>query len=210
KDYNNNSDLIELYLAADDLSDKEINQEAIMVYSRILELDRNQLKALKNRAKLYDEIGEVSKAVDDYSRAIGIDPNNTELFHERANSLFQINGRETESLNDYNKSISIDPGNIRAYNNRGRTLKQLNRLDEAKKDFDYVIEQTTKELCYSSRKAKLFYYRGWARMKNSAFIDAIDDFANALEIDPTFISALESRRDCRMNIEQYHEAIEDC
>ncbi len=100
----------------------KIEKEAITVYSRILELDGNQLKSLKNRAKLYGEIREFSKAVNDYDRAIEIDPNDTELYHERANSLFQIRGRENESIADYNKSIAIDPRNIRAYNNRGRTL----------------------------------------------------------------------------------------
>lgn len=209
KDYNNISDLIELYLAADDLSDKDRKQEAIMVYCRILELERDQLKALKNRAKLYYEIRDFSKAVDDYDRAIEIDPNDTELYHERANSLFQIDGGEIESLDDYNKSISIDPSNIRAYNNRGRTLRVLNRTEEAQNDFDYVIEQTTKELAFSSRKDTLYFYRGWAKMINEAYNEAIDDFNRALEINPIYDRALENRAWAKMGIKDYKGAIDD-
>jgi tetratricopeptide (TPR) repeat protein len=112
KHYSTCTDLIELYLAADELSDKDRIQEAIIVYMRILELDKNQIKALKNRAELYFELKEFSKAVDDYTRAIEIDPNNTELYHERANCLFHIDGRENEALDDYNKSISISPSKL--------------------------------------------------------------------------------------------------
>lgn len=210
KDYNDTSDLIELYLAAKDLSFKGKIDEAIEVYSRILEIDSNQLKALKSRAKLYDENSCFLKAVEDYNRVIKIDPYDPEVYHERANSLFQITGREIESLDDYNKSISLDPENLRTYNNRGRTLKALNRIDEAIIDFDHVINEATKGLPNSYDKDRLYYFRGWAKMKKDLFHEAINDFNKALEINPIYTEALDSRKDCVYILGDYNEVIKDC
>lgn len=210
KKYSDVSDLIELYLIAKDLSDKGKNSEAIEVYSKIIQLDGDQLKALKSRAKLYYENFNFLKSVEDYNRIIKIDPNDPEVYHEKANSLFQIGGREIESIEFYNKAISIDPYNFRAYNNRGRTLIALKRIDEAMKDFDFVIGMTTSQISTSSEKERLYYLRGWAKMKKEEFDKAIDDFNKALEIDPTYRSALESRKDCKKSIEEHHGVIEDC
>jgi tetratricopeptide (TPR) repeat protein len=209
-DYNDITDLIELYLIAKDLSDKGLSSEAIEVYSRILELNRNEIKALKSRAELYDQNTNFINAVEDYDRLIEIDPFDSEVYHDKANSLFQIDGREIESIDSYNKAISLDPVNFKVYNNRGRTLKALNRIGEATKDFDYVISQTTIRLSNSAEKERFYYLRGWAKMKKEEFNDAIDDFNKALEIDPTYRSALESRKDCSKRIKDYQGVLEDC
>jgi tetratricopeptide (TPR) repeat protein len=210
RNYRDITDLIELYLIAKELSSKGNRDEAIEVYSRILEIDSNQLKALKSRAELYDENSNFLKAVEDYDGVIKIDPNDPEVYHEKANNLFRISGREVESLNSYNKSISLDPGNLRTYNNRGRTLKALGKIDEAFKDFDYVISQTTSRLPNSDEKDRLYYLRGWANMKKEAYHEAINDFNRALEFNPLHISALDSRKDCNKEICDYIKVIEDC
>jgi tetratricopeptide (TPR) repeat protein len=45
-------------------------------------------------------------------------------------------------------------------------------------------------------------------MKLSEDLD--NDFNEALNIDPTYVSALESRKDCKKSIEEHHGVIEDC
>jgi len=210
EDFSGITDLIELYLTADSLVKRGKKEDAINVYSRIIELDTNQIKAYGGRAELHDELKQYVEAVEDLSCAIQIDSGNSELYHERANSLFQIDGRERESLDDYNKAITIDPLDIRAYNNRGRTLKTLGMETEAKNDFDYVIDITTQELNNSRRKGTLYYYRGWAKMKLERYDEAIADFDDALKLDPTYISALSSRKNCKMIINDHQGVIEDC
>jgi len=175
KDYSDVSDLIELYLIAKDLSDKGKNSEAIEVYSRILQLDGDQLKALKSRAKLYHENFNFLRSVEDYNRIIKIDPNDPEVYHEKANSLFFISGRENESLDNYNKSISLNPDNLRTYNNKSRTLKSLGRIGESTIGFDHVISQTTSRLPNSNEKERLYFLRGWAKMIMKNYNEAIND-----------------------------------
>ncbi len=210
KDYNDATDFIELYSIAKDLSDKDEHSAPIEAYSRILELDENQIKALKSRAELYHENSNFIKAVEDFDRVIKIVPNDPEVYHERANCLLHIKDSEIESLDSYNISIRLDPDNLRVYNNRGRILKFLKRVDEAMKDFDFVISQATNRLPNSDKKEQLYYFRGYANMMKENYEDAIDDLNKVLEIDPNNIGALKIRKDCSKRIKDYQGVLEDC
>ena len=79
------------------------------------------------------------KALQDFSRAIDIDPTRADGFVGRANTLNTL-GRYQEALKDYNKAIEIDPKLANAYVNRGSALSHLEQYEKAIADFEKGLE----------------------------------------------------------------------
>jgi len=75
------------------------------------------------------------KALEDFSRAIQIDPAKADGWLGRANSL-QTLGQYEASLQDYDKAIDIDPKLANAYVNRGSAYSNLGEYKKAIADYE--------------------------------------------------------------------------
>jgi suppressor of G2 allele of SKP1 len=91
---------------------------------------------IENKAKeaFFDD--DFSLAVDLYSQAIDLDPNNPNLFADRAQAYIKLNSF-TEAVSDANKAILLNPTLSKAYLRKGYLiiiyqfflfLVELNRL----------------------------------------------------------------------------------
>ena len=79
------------------------------------------------------------KALQDFNRAIEIDPTQAKGFVGRANTLNTL-GRYEEALKDYDIAIGIDPKIANAYVNRGSVYSQLEQYEEAIADYEKGLE----------------------------------------------------------------------
>lgn len=79
------------------------------------------------------------KALENFNRAIEIDPGRADGFVGRANALNTL-GRYEESLIDYNKAIEIDPMLANAYVNRGSAYSHLGETEKAIADYEKGLE----------------------------------------------------------------------
>tara|TARA_Y100001954_G_C15224181_1_gene320288 strand:- start:142 stop:498 length:357 start_codon:yes stop_codon:yes gene_type:complete len=80
------------------------------------------------------ELGDKQGAIDDYSQAITIDPQNTEYYVHRA-ALKDELGDKQGAIDDYSQAIAIDPQNSVAYYNRGVVLEDAGDLVNAYRDW---------------------------------------------------------------------------
>jgi suppressor of G2 allele of SKP1 len=73
---------------------------------------------IENKAKeaFFDD--DFSLAVDLYSQAIDLDPNNPNLFADRAQAYIKLNSF-TEAVSDANKAILLNPTLSKAYLRKG-------------------------------------------------------------------------------------------
>ena len=83
---------------------------------------------------MYQELGRDEKALEDYSRAIRLDPEDAEAYVNRGNILFKLS-KFQRSINDYTKAISLNPTYYNAYNNRGVTFNRVGKYAESERDF---------------------------------------------------------------------------
>ena len=60
----------------------------------------------------------ISKALDDYNKAIELDPSFAFAYNGRGN-VYRGFGERQKALDDYNKAIELDPSFAYAYNGRG-------------------------------------------------------------------------------------------
>ncbi len=79
--------------------------------------------------------GKPEKALEDFNRAIKIDPQLAGGYLGRANTLNTM-GRYEESIEDYDTVLEIDPKLANAYINRGSAYSHLGEYEKAIADYE--------------------------------------------------------------------------
>ena len=92
-------------------------------------------------------------AIQDYSKAIELDPSDAEAYYNRGLAKRKLQDYRG-AIQDYSKAIELDPSFANAYNNRGNTKYLLNDIDGACLDWSkagelvaYVAYDRIKEYC---------------------------------------------------------------
>src|SRR5215468_9773235 len=67
-----------------------------------------------SKARFMDDQGQANQAIDEYKKALELDPNNSLIYSEMAESYLR-NNRPRDAAETANKAISIDPDNIEAH-----------------------------------------------------------------------------------------------
>jgi tetratricopeptide (TPR) repeat protein len=84
-------------------------------------------------------LGRPEQALEDFNRAIDIDPTRADGFLGRANALNTLK-RYEEALPDYNRAIEIEPTLANAYVNRGSAYSHLGQYEKAIADYEKGLE----------------------------------------------------------------------
>lgn len=110
-------------------------------------------------------------AISDYSKAIFLNPGDSEAYLNRGNCEFQIEEFDA-ALADFTKTIELNPQHVKAYYSRAVSYATQKKYAEALRDADKVIElDTTTPNC--------FVLRGQLRATTGNKQGACDDFARA-------------------------------
>ena len=79
------------------------------------------------------------KALEDFNRAIQLDPQKYDGYLGRANTLNTL-GRYEDALQDYDRALEIDPNLANAYINRGSAYSHLGQYEKAIADYEKGLE----------------------------------------------------------------------
>lgn len=83
--------------------------------------------------------GKPEKALEDFNRAVSIDPQAAGGYLGRGNVL-NIMERYEEAIQDYNKAIGIDPDLANAYANRAIAYSHLKEYEKAIADYEKCLQ----------------------------------------------------------------------
>src|SRR5437763_6589198 len=67
-----------------------------------------------SKARLLDDQGQASQAIDEFKKALELDPNNSLIYSEMAESYLR-NNRLADARDMAQKAVQIDPNNIEAH-----------------------------------------------------------------------------------------------
>lgn len=136
-------------------------------------------------------------AIELYTEAIRINPNNSSAFNNRGVMRIQT-GDFFEAINDFNKAIELNPNSATAYINRGAVKAKIGDIESAMNDYQMAISLNPKS-------SIAFYNLGTLNFKIRRYHDAEKCFEKALELNPACSEAY-IYRGC---MQSYSEAIKD-
>ena len=130
-----------------------------------------------NRGKYYFETNRFQEALSDFSRAIALDPLLPRNYFFRGTSFLYL-ARYDEALIDLTKAISLArKPTFRFYANRAFVLVKMNRFNDALKDYTRAIE-------LNQESAEVYYNRGNLYARLGFYVEALNDFSNAIRLSP--------------------------
>ena len=134
----------------------------------------NALKSASEKARRYDYGG----AIADYDKAIEIDPENADLYFNRA--LFKdARADEEGALADYNKALEINPEHAGAYLSRGNVKRALGDYKGTLADYNKAIE-------FNPSNALAYDNRGIIKRVLGDYKGALADHNKAIELNPQY------------------------
>lgn len=141
--------------------------------------------AYSNRASMRFLKKDIQGAIQDFDKAIELNPKNPELYLNRG-YIKQLTNDLKGALADYNNALSINPRFAFAYNNRGVLKVALNDIQGAMDDYAKAIELNGK---YSDA----FYNRANLKYMLSDNKGALSDYDKAIELNPKDSEAYNNR-----------------
>ncbi|MDD4267830.1 MAG: tetratricopeptide repeat protein [Pirellulaceae bacterium] len=187
---------------------------AIADFERAAELDKDRYGTHPAMAEAYLARGtealknhEPEGAIGDLTEAIRHKPRDGQAYSRRGVAHFTLK-QFPEAVNDFTSSIEID-NDSSDYVRRGKALQVMGRADEAIADF-------TKAAQIDPKNVAAYYYLGDCLLQRDDREQAIAAFSEAIrageavaEPPEELSSAYALRANCKMQIEQFGDALAD-
>lgn len=156
--------------------------------------DQSSAKDFSKRADTYYRQKDYDNAVQNYNKAIELNPQDADAYSSRGNAYY-MKGDHDQAFEDYNKALVLDQTLPHVYINRGNIYYEEGERDQAIIDFNRAIQ-------VSPQYAPAYYRRG--RFYASAYYDyknrndgdydrAMRDFNKAIRLNPRYAEAYNDR-----------------
>jgi tetratricopeptide (TPR) repeat protein len=134
-------------------------------------------------AQKFNQWGEIKaqegyngKAIDDYTRAIELNPNNTLPYVNRGVSNHRL-GRLDNAIKDYDTAIALDPKLAKAYSNRSHVYYD-------KGDFSRALDDANRAVVLDPTLAEAYLNLGNAQAATGEVAGALTNYNRAINLTP--------------------------
>ena len=173
--------------------------------------DAERVVIYNNRATDYILLGESQKALDDLNNGIRINPEIAYLYLNRA-QVYVVKGDYEQASSNITSALALDANLYFAYH--VRCLVNLH-----KQDYDNAISNCTRYIKSPASKPVIinqnklisitYNNRGMAYFLKKLYQEAIDDFSNAISVDPDLAVSYWNRGNAYFETQQYRSAVDD-
>jgi tetratricopeptide (TPR) repeat protein/S1-C subfamily serine protease len=153
------------------------------------------------RGDAYSKLKEYKQAIDDYTQAMKIDPENAEYYKNRGSAYSKLKEYK-QAINDYTQAIKIDDKNAIYYVGRGLAYFRLKDYKQAINDYSQAIKIDDKNAIY-------YNARGLTYLELKDYKQAINDYSQAIKIDTKNASYYNLRGFAYFQLKDYKQAIND-
>ena len=179
----------------------EFNDDSISdIQAKIKECEERLEHQLSSNSGVAKKKSTDTKEIQDYTKAIKKDPNNTHLYFERAVCYEKLEDFES-AIQDYSRAIQLEPTEARYYSFRGNCYRNLQEYDLAIQDYTKVIQSYPTD-------ANGYYFRGKCYYDLEDFESAIQDYKQALKkgqgrfSDDSILEIQSKIKECEEQLEQ--------
>jgi tetratricopeptide (TPR) repeat protein len=157
--------------------------------------------AYYGRGLALNGMGQTYKAIEDYDKAISLDPSYFKAYAARGFAYAGIDQLD-KAIADYDKAIALNPRDSEAYRDRGVIFEKEGRLDEAIADYD-------KAIALNPLNADAYIYRGIVLEKIGRYDNAIADYDKAIALNPLNADVYFNRGNAFDELGKFDKAIAD-
>ena len=176
-------------------------EQAIVSFSKAIELDPDYVNAYCNRGAVYYYKGEYEKAIIDYNKAIELNQRHVITYNNRG-VAYDNKDEQEKAIGDFTRAIEIKSDYADAYNNRGNAYGNKGEYDRAITDYTKAIE-------LNSEFANAYHNRGNAYGNKGEYDRAITDYTKAIELNSEFANAYHNRGVVYYSKNDFNQAIKD-
>jgi tetratricopeptide (TPR) repeat protein len=151
-------------------------QNSETLFGHAIAVTKDNAIAHINLGVAFDEDGKKPQALDEYRKAIDIDPNRFQEHNNLANLLAAMGQRE-EALREYQEALRLDPDAALARVNFATELAEMGRFDDAMAEYAKATQLAPED-------PRPFYLMGKACLRHGQSAEAVKHFREALQRDP--------------------------
>ncbi|MBK1987338.1 tetratricopeptide repeat protein [Sphaerospermopsis aphanizomenoides BCCUSP55] len=203
-------------------------QEAMADLNQGIQLDPKNADHYEARGYAYSRLKKYQEAITDLTKAIQLDPKNAKYYHIRG---LQYGGLEDykKAIEDLTEAIRLDPKGFSYYASRGFIYLGLKDYKQAISDLTEAIGRDPKNRPYTmagfrysefkdnkialssyNRMLGLVYLsRADAYVEIKEYKQAINDYTQAIKLDPKNASYYSFRGNAYLKLKEYKQAIDD-
>lgn len=128
-------------------------QDQLTVWKDVVRKSPQKARGYYNLGIYYRRQKHVLEAIENYSKAMALDPLHTKARVNRGN-LYDEQGEPFKAIIDYNAAIGINSEDGSAYYNRGVTYNEIGQCEDAMADYQRSCELGYKTGCDALRLAR--------------------------------------------------------
>ena len=161
-------------------------KNTMVFWNYVIEKEPDRVpQAYNNRGLALKNMGRLHEAIEDFDRAIALNPDYTLAYNNRG-VTFKKAGMLREAIEDFDRAIALNPSYYNAYNNRGSAYGKIGLFDKAIEDFNKAIS-------LNPSFYETYLNRG-AMFGEAGMLDkAIESFNQAIAGDPNYADAYYNR-----------------
>jgi len=123
------------YTSLSEFFQEKLNPLAISYLKNALEITPNDKFLNYNLGKLYQDLGELALAKEQYQNLIFIDPRSYPAYNNLGYIAFYYEDNYGEAVRYYSKAIEINPNYDQAWFNRGLAYEYMDEFQKAREDY---------------------------------------------------------------------------
>jgi tetratricopeptide (TPR) repeat protein len=157
--------------------------------------------AYLRRAVAEDLGGEFDAAIDDYSQAIRLAPEEARLYQFRG-AVWGQKGNYKKAIRDHNRALKLDPNRSEAWFYRGFSYSRLDKYEKAIEDYSRALE-------LDPGFSRALNNRAHSYIALGDYDKALPDLNTAIQLKPQYALAYANRADCHYELGDYTAAMND-
>jgi len=165
-------------------------------------ITKDDFTLYNNRGIAYKGMGDNVHAIEDFNKAIEINPRYAQAYSNRGTSFVEL-GKPAQAVEDYNKAIELDSHLAGAFFNRGVFYQSSGNFRQAIADYDRAVENSYPNL------EEALCNRGAAYGELGNQSKAIENYDMAIASDPEYVKAYFNRGLAYGQLGKYLQAIND-
>jgi protein O-mannosyl-transferase len=166
-------------------------QNSLVFSNEIVRENPEHYLGYKLRGIAFRNDGLYNEALNDFQKALEINPNVSSTIRERGISLLYA-GRFDLALQDLNVAVNIDSLSPDNYFNRGLIHNKIGNFKVALNDFSKCIE-------LSKENPEILMNIGNTYLFLNEFDTALENYTKAIELNPNYAEAFASRANLKVN-----------